>query len=92
MCYHFNYTKILGQDIIIEKPIPKRNPSAALVHKQAAIKIGKIHDFDMPIYRKLVKKLDIDTHAYVSNSFIKFLVNLVLFFRVDIHILVSLYG
>jgi len=35
-----------------------------LVHKQAAIKFGKVHDFDMPIYRELVKKLDIDTHVH----------------------------
>ena len=70
--YLFTFIKYSGQDIIIEKPIPKRNPSSALVHKQAAIKFGKVHDFDMPIYRELVKKLDIDTHVYVSNSFIKF--------------------
>ena len=55
-----------GQDIIIENPIPKRNPPSALVHKQVAFKFGKIHDFDMPSYRELVRKLDIDTHAHVN--------------------------
>lgn len=61
-------TNISGQDIIVENPIPKRNPPSALVHKQVAFKFGKIHDFDMPSYRQLVKKLDIDTHAHVSTK------------------------
>ena len=75
MRYLLNFMKFSGEDTIIEKHIPKRGPSSALVHKQAAIKFGKIHDFDMPFYRQLVKKLEIDTHVHVSNISIKLFLN-----------------
>ena len=52
---------------MVEKKIPRRNQPSSLIHRQVAIKFGRIHEFDMPSYRKAVKKLDIHSHAHVRR-------------------------
>ena len=77
MCFINRHLLLPGSEILVRQKIPQngKKSKSALIHRQVALKFGKIHDFDMPSYRQMeeVEKLvgnSLGTsHAHVSNFF-----------------------
>ena len=77
MCFINRHLLLPGNEILIRQKIPQngKKSKSNLIHKQVALKFGKTHDFDMPIYREIeeVEKLvgnSLGTsHAHVSKDF-----------------------
>ena len=56
----------LGEEISVQKIVPSKRDMPSLRHCQTALKFGKRHKFEMPVYHKEVEKLEAKTHAHVS--------------------------
>jgi hypothetical protein len=70
----FTFKDEKGNEKDAECPIPKKNPS--LIHRQVAIKFGKLHGFHIPAYRDVFKKIDIHSHVHATVRLVKYSANM----------------